>query len=394
MAAAAGGEAARAAAAAPALDKSAFRRTVTVPALRIPKQRCNELMRTFRGFTLDRPKTRCIVPDGADPDTRLLLLREDLPSPEAAAAALPPKLQAVISDLGLSWSTFELEFDYRHLTAEQVLRQLLPAGMEVPSSFESIGHIAHLNLKEEALPYKSLIGQVLVDKNPHITTVVNKLGTIENEYRVFDMEVLAGDPSFETEVVQHGLRFRLDFSKVYWNSRLETEHHRLVQLFDPRDVIADVMAGIGPFAVPAGLRGCTVYANDLNPDSARYLATNVRINRLSGRVVPFRMDGRAFIRLLLATPGGPADGLHAVMNLPASAVEFLDAFSGAFDPDTWRGRLPTLHVYTFMKGEGEEGEAAARARCAPRGQRRKGRAPLGRTRPAGALSAASAAGLA
>jgi len=25
--------------------------------------------------------------------------------------------------------------------------------------------------------------QVLMDKNPHITTVVNKLGTIENEYR-------------------------------------------------------------------------------------------------------------------------------------------------------------------------------------------------------------------
>lgn len=31
--------------------------------------------------------------------------------------------------------------------------------------------------------------QVIVDKNPHITTVVNKVGTIENEYRVFNMEV-------------------------------------------------------------------------------------------------------------------------------------------------------------------------------------------------------------
>ena len=46
--------------------------------------------------------------------------------------------------------------------------------------------------------------------------------------------------------------------QVYWNSRLETEHKRLVGLFSPDDVIADIMAGIGPFAVPAAQNGCTV----------------------------------------------------------------------------------------------------------------------------------------
>jgi len=35
------------------------------------------------------------------------------------------------------------------------------------------------------------------------------------------------------------------------------------------------------------------------------------------------------------------------MNLPASAVEFVDAFNGAFDPATWKGRLPLVHLYTF-----------------------------------------------
>lgn len=46
--------------------------------------------------------------------------------------------------------------------------------------------------------------------------------------------------------------------QVYWNSRLETEHKRLVALFQPGQVVVDIMAGIGPFAVPAAQRGCEV----------------------------------------------------------------------------------------------------------------------------------------
>jgi hypothetical protein len=48
-------------------------------------------------------------------------------------------------------------------------------------------------------------------------------------------------------------------AQVYWNSRLETEHHRLVkEAFKPGETVLDVMAGIGPFAVPAAQKGCTV----------------------------------------------------------------------------------------------------------------------------------------
>lgn len=55
------------------------------------------------------------------------------------------------------------------------MQRLLPAGVDAPGSFETVGHIAHLNLREEQLPYKHLIGQVLLDKNPHLRTVVNKV---------------------------------------------------------------------------------------------------------------------------------------------------------------------------------------------------------------------------
>lgn len=53
-----------------------------------------------------------------------------------------------------------------------------------------------------------------------------------------------------------------------------------MDLFKPEDVIADVFAGVGPFAIPAGKKGCGVFANDLNPVSYNYLQINVDNNKV------------------------------------------------------------------------------------------------------------------
>lgn len=110
------------------------------------------------------------------------------------------------------------------------------------------------------------------------------------------MEVLAGDPDFNVSLVcilsspfssisplaqsQSNCRFQFDFSKVYWNTRLSTEHQRMVDLFQPDQIIADGFAGVGPFAVPAGKKGCSVLANDLNPKSTEALRHNIKLNRV------------------------------------------------------------------------------------------------------------------
>ena len=137
---------------------------------------------------------------------------------------------------------------------------------------------------------------------PRIKTVVNKVGSITNEFRVPQFEVLAGEHDMITEVKQYGATFRLDYSLVYWNSRLEHEHRRLVSLFQAGEIICDMFAGIGPFAIPAAQKGCIVYANDLNPDSIHYLRINAKVNKVDDCIHAYNMDARKFISQLMEVP--------------------------------------------------------------------------------------------
>jgi tRNA (guanine37-N1)-methyltransferase len=53
-----------------------------------------------------------------------------------------------------------------------------------------------------------------------------------------------------------------------------------VEKFRPGEAVCDVMAGVGPFAVPAGKKGVFVWANDLNPDSFASLGEAVERNKV------------------------------------------------------------------------------------------------------------------
>ncbi|KAJ9648536.1 tRNA(m(1)G37)methyltransferase [Coniosporium tulheliwenetii] len=201
-----------------------------------------------------------------------------------------------------------------------------------------------------------------MDKNHGIKTVINKIDNVgdESEFRTFNYEVLAGTDDLNVTVNHENCVFRFNYGKVYWNTRLDTEHRRLVELFKEGDAVCDVMAGR---------------------------------NKVSDYVRPFNKDGHAFIRdatheLLntehsvpiyaktsknapspassksaqpIRTVVQPKTFGHYVMNLPASAVSFLPSFIGLystpvsspstayeklFTPHTDR-ELPMIHVYTF-----------------------------------------------
>lgn len=264
------------------------------------------------------------------------------------------------------------------------------------TSFTSVGHLLHINLKDHLLNHKKEIGEALLKEHPRALAVVNKVSNIDNEYRNFDIEIIAkredctktDDELMIAEVNENKCRFRLDFSKVYWNSRLSTEHERIIKKLHPSvDIVFDLFAGVGPFAVPAAKLKCQTYANDLNPEAVKWMKTNMTRNKVKEEFYNvYNMDAKDFIldelrvKLIdeyekfkveeLATK----PNIHILMNLPATAPTFLPYFIGLFrdEPttitekkliDVFREQSlnHVLYCYCFLKGLFENPKAQVKS---------------------------------
>ncbi len=108
---------------------------------------------------MEKPKCRPVRSDPASNEHKLVLLKEGIKQIDE----LPAKCLEFIKANEIEPVPFSLETNYDNFSANAALRVLLPPAVEVPASFETVGHIAHLNLREEQLPFRKIIGQVLLD---------------------------------------------------------------------------------------------------------------------------------------------------------------------------------------------------------------------------------------
>lgn len=386
------------------LDRSFFNKEVSLLVANFPNPKfLGDFVKACKGEILQVSGVKHIINSNG---TKGVLLRDDIDDIDTYADKLSPNALQKIEQYKIQVQPYTLQLDYDFWKSDDILQAVLPEKhlKEYPSGYAQAGHVAHLNLRDEFKPYGQLIGQVIMDKNPKVETVVDKLDTIDTKFRTFKMKVLAGRDDLLVLQSESGCKFVFDFSSVYWNSRLSTEHERLIKKFLPGEAVADVFAGVGPFAVPAGKKDVFVLANDLNPESYKYLGQNIKGNNVSDFVKDYNLDGRDFIRqspsLLLnwsKTLGAveqektikrrkvdpeskevttqkivekksvpvPKFFSHYAMNLPDSALTFLNEFIGLYvrneeverivsaDPEF---KLPIINVHCFEKFSPDEPE--------------------------------------
>jgi tRNA (guanine37-N1)-methyltransferase len=210
---------------------------------------------------------------------------------------------------------------------------------QVKHSFDIIGNIAIIEVPEELASLKQPIAQGIIKIHKGIKTVLCKSGAVDGEFRVREYELVLGENNTETIHVEHGCRYKLDVTKVYFSPRLATEHMRVASQARANDVITDMFCGVGPFSILiAKLKRAFVNAIDINPEAINYLKTNCILNKVENFVHPMLGDARKLISENLKSTSD-----RIIMNLPAESLEFVDAACLALKPEGG-----VVHSYQFQ----------------------------------------------
>ncbi|WP_231844879.1 class I SAM-dependent methyltransferase [Methanocella arvoryzae] len=203
---------------------------------------------------------------------------------------------------GLSISECEFEESEKRKTVEDLIG--------FAPSYEIIGDIA-----VTAQSYDRSVGEAIMAVHKNVKTVLEPTTGVTGEFRVREFKVLSGEERTTTTYKEHGFIYEMDLAKVYFSPRLSTERKRIIDQISDLELVVDMFAGIGPFAIPAAKKAMYVVAVDKNPYAVEYMKRNIQINHVTN-IEAVCADVRE-IKL-------PQQADRAIMNLPHSAHEFLD----------------------------------------------------------------------
>ncbi len=221
----------------------------------------------------------------------------------------------------------------------------------LPRGYQRLGRVLVLRLPERLRPQFREIGRAYLEELG-VTTVLRHGGRTEGEHRRPLLEVIAGGPT-ETEVVEHGVRYRLDAAEIMFAQGNRTERRRAGELVRPGETVVDLFAGIGYFSLPAAVHGraARVHAVEVNPTAFRYLVENAALNHVADRIVPLLGDNRS-----VDLPPRAAD--RVFLGYLPSAVPWVDRALELVRPGG------SLHVHTVGETRGGSDAALERVRAA------------------------------
>ncbi len=177
-----------------------------------------------------------------------------------------------------------------------------------PKRFDIIGNVAVISIPHEIDNFKDEIAKTIASKHGNVKTVLNKVAKLDGERRVGRFETLLGLETVTTHR-EFGFGYRLDLNKVFFNSRLGFERKRVATQVSPSENVIVPFCGVGPFVVPAAASGAKITAIEKNTEACKWLAENIRLNKVESNV--------------------------SIIN--ADAVDIIDVF----DPDFDRAIVPT-----------------------------------------------------
>jgi len=211
------------------------------------------------------------------------------------------------------------------------------------SSFDTIGDIAIVKVPDLVVGKKEEIANAILQNIKHIQTVLRQIGPVTGEYRVRELEYLAGEDKTTTLHKEHGCVFEVDLSRVYFSPRLSEERKRIATQISGSNqtIVVNMFSGVGPFSILIAKSNpnATIYSIESNPDGYKLMIKNSRLNKVDGKIIPILGDAASKVRERLVGVGD-----HVLMPLPEGSHNYLDSALLALKPS---GGI--IHYYRNIK---------------------------------------------
>ncbi|MCK5628382.1 class I SAM-dependent methyltransferase family protein [Candidatus Bathyarchaeota archaeon] len=210
----------------------------------------------------------------------------------------------------------------------------------VYNSFDVIGEIAVIKLPRDSACNAGKIASTILRTHRNVKTVLAQESPIAGEYRLRNLSLVKGENKTTALYRESHCLFEVDLAKCYFSPRLSYERTRIAKLVENHEVVLNMFAGVGCFSIIIAkqVNGSKVISIDKNPVAHYYMARNVRLNSLYGKVIPLLGDAKKVIQARLKHIAN-----RILMPLPGKAFEYLPYALSALSK---KGGY--LHYYDFQ----------------------------------------------
>lgn len=223
-----------------------------------------------------------------------------------------------------------------NVLAEDELNQIF-------SSFDIIGNIAIIKIPESLSLKKNIIGQSLLSNIPHIESVFLQNSPVMGEYRLRELELIAGEEKYITTYKEHNCTYVVNVASTYFSPRLSTERLRISRLVSENEKVVNMFAGVGTFSILLAKKpNVLVYSIDSNLDAYILSLINSKLNKVEDKVIS--LHGKAQVILKSDCFIDSVDRI--LLPLPEKAFEFIDLSINCIKPS---GGI--LHFFAHVKSD-------------------------------------------
>jgi tRNA (guanine37-N1)-methyltransferase len=214
------------------------------------------------------------------------------------------------------------------------------------TSYDIVGDIAVIRVPETLKLRTQTIAEALLQTQKHIRTVLLQISPVAGDFRLRDLEWVAGEKKTETVHKEFGCSFKVDLGKCYFSPRLSFERMRIAKLIQPNEVVVNMFAGVGCYSIIIAKHSCLekIYSIDINPTAIQFLKENARLNRVEMRVLPILGDAKETIERRLQRMSD-----RIIMPLPEKAYEYVETALQALKPSGG-----VIHYYDFEHSAKDE----------------------------------------